>query len=688
MRKRESDWEVYLRSAPQHSAPVRKTAPPTPGETTRSIEVGPSEVSPPTAAPAPKDAPGGIVGRIEGLVHDVIDDIEEFLFPTYYHLPLRLIYPRAPAIPVSLEQTVDTLGRLLIRTFQTKQAMQGLTNRYKLDGLETYGRDFLFNQNSKTRRVNNLAELKSALGPNSATEFVGNFMKMAFDEVANTEATEFTGPLTQLSLEDPMQWTIGWTTLPPVYQSATAQRLDARYSTSLTSADEATRQFWPMIAEHGLAYNLLILEKVNNKRIDGLKKKMQTVWSDGLTRAYDEKRLYLIDLEWFEKLKPHEVRRETRFTPGSLVLLIQDAKTKMLIPVAVKISTQNGDKSQIYGRSGGSNDATDSAWIYSLLAAKVSITVWGIWLGHVYHWHLVTAAMQMTMYNNLKDDNPVYKIVQPQSNFLIGFDNALLLGWGTIAPPTSIASVSQYLALINDFANGRGFFDDDPINTLEKNGIEAADFTIKEPWDQYPIVGHVLAVWDATHTYIDAVVKASYPSDSSVQADEQLQAWIKDSGPSGSGNIAGLPDLETVDSLVSILTSLIFRVTIHGCARLYSAPNPSLTFVSNFPPCLERTDLVAPTTTIDIKTTLTYLPKTGTIGEMLNFYFTFAFSVPYEPFIPLEGIDDTSTLFYGEDVNDPSNQALIAFRKEILEILLTLDPGFPQVFQWPLNIET
>jgi hypothetical protein len=160
-----------------------------------------------------KTRPGGIVGRIEGLVHDVIDDIEDFLFPTCFHLPLGLIYPHAPAIPVSLEQTVDTLGRLLIRTFQTKQAMQGLTNRYKLDGLETYGRDFLVNQNSKTRRVNNLAELKSALGPGSTTEFVGNFMKMAFDEVANTEATKFTGPLTQLSLEDPTQWTIGWTTL-------------------------------------------------------------------------------------------------------------------------------------------------------------------------------------------------------------------------------------------------------------------------------------------------------------------------------------------------------------------------------------------------------------------------------------------------------------------------------------------
>ena len=503
MRKRESDWEVYLRSAPHHSATRRETAPPTASGKTRSIDVGPSDVSPPADAPASKDAPGGIVGRIEGVVQDIVDDIKDF-----------------------------------------------------------------------------------------------------------------------------------------------------------------------------------------SKRIDGLKKKMQTVWSDSLSRAYDEKRLYVIDLEWFETLKPQKVRGGTRFTPGSVVLLTQDATTKALLPVAVRISTQNGDTSQIYVRSGGSNDATDSAWIYSLLAAKVSITVWGIWLGHVYHWHLVTAAMQMTMYNNLKDNNPVYRIVQPQSNFLIGFDNALLLGWGTIAPPTSLVSVGQYLSLINDFANGRAFFDDDPINTLQKNGIEAADFTIKEPWDQYPIVGRILAVWNATNTYINAVVKASYPSDSSVGADEQLQAWIKDSGPSGSGNIAGLPALDTVDSLVSVLTSLIYRVTVHGCSRLYSTPNPPLAFLSNFPPCLERTDLVAPKTTIDPKTTLTYLPKTGTIGEMLNFYFTFAFSVPYEPFIPLEGIDDPSKLFYGEHVNDPSNQALIAFRKEILAIMLTLDPDIPQVFQWPLNIET
>jgi Lipoxygenase len=670
MRKRESDWEIYLRSAPRDIAIALAAVPSQPGT--------------PTAA----KVPDGIEGRILGFGRDLLDDIERLFSCRYFHLPLREIYPHLPAVPVSLADTVDNLARLLIRTFQTKQSMQGLTNRYKLDGIEAYGRDFLFNQNSRTRRVNNLAELKSALGPSSVREFVENLMRVALDQVVMTEATEFNGPMTQLSLEDPAQWTISWTTFPPVYQSATQEGLDTRYAQALTSANQATELFWPLVAEHGLAYNLLILEKVNASRIEQLEAKFQAVWSDTLTKAYNQKALYLIDLEWLQNLGPQEVRGGTRFTPGALVLLTQDMKTKSLIPVAVRISTRNGALSQVYCRVGNPDDATDSAWIWSLLAAKTSITVWGIWLGHVYHWHIVTAAMQMTMYNNLKDNHPVFKILEPQSNFLIGFNNVLLLGWQTVAPPTSIASAGQFLALCNEFANGRKFFDDDPRNTLERNGIVEADFSIKEPWDQYPIVGRLLSVWDATSTYIGAVVKASYPSDSSVQADTQLQAWITDSGPAGSGNVAGLPELKTVDSLVNVLTSLIFRVTAHGCSRLNSAPNPALSFLANFPPCLARGDLVAPTATIDVKTTLGYLPNTGTIGEMLNFYFTFAFSVPYEPFIPLDGIDDPSTLFYGENPLDPSNQALITFRKQILAILLALQPSVPQVFQWPLNIET
>ena len=66
--------------------------------------------------------------------------------------------------------------------------------------------------------------------------------------------------------------------------------------------------------------------------------------------------------------------------------------------------------------------------------------MWGIWLGHVYHWHIVTAAMQMTMFENLPDGHRLYPLLQPQSQSLIDFDFVLLTFlWGQIAPPTPVA---------------------------------------------------------------------------------------------------------------------------------------------------------------------------------------------------------------------------------------------------------
>ena len=263
----------------------------------------------------------------------------------------------------------------------------------------------------------------------------------------------------------------------------------------------------------------------------------------------------------------------------------------------------------------------------------------------------------MTMYNDLSKDHPVNQILAPQSKFLIGFDDVLILQWDVVAPPTPIATAKQFLDLINSFAAGRGFFDDDPKNTLDRNGIDLADFTVKKPWDQYPIVGRLLEVWDACHAYVTSVIAVSYPSDSSVQQDAALQAWIKDSIDPLGGNVRGLP--ETVDSremLTEIVTSLVFRVTAHGSARLNSTANPALTFMANYPPCLQISDIPVPEQPLS-RNLLTYLPTTGTIGDMVTFYFTFAFSIPYEPFIPLEGIDAPNLLHYGGDRDEPRTGA-------------------------------
>ena len=84
---------------------------------------------------------------------------------------------------------------------------------------------------------------------------------------------------------------------------------------------------------------------------------------------------------------------QPRFTPSTLTFLEFEPAQKTFTPFLIQVS--NGATTRHFTNT----PATASTWLYALQAVKVSLTVWGIWLGHVYHLHLVTAAMQMTMFH-------------------------------------------------------------------------------------------------------------------------------------------------------------------------------------------------------------------------------------------------------------------------------------------------
>lgn len=79
-----------------------------------------------------------------------------------------------------------------------------------------------------------------------------------------------------------------------------------------------------------------------------------------------------------------------------------------------------------------------------------------------------------------------------------------------------------------------------------------------------------------------------------MQRDRQLGRWIAESGDTDGGNVRGLPAMDSKDSLKRVLHSLICRITAHGTSRLYRSANPVLTFVANFPPCLQDATIPDP----------------------------------------------------------------------------------------------
>jgi hypothetical protein len=592
------------------------------------------------------------------------------------HLPLRLIgLDSVPAVPIELDGLLDTVLKLARRSEEIEPARQGLSNSYTIGGRTAPAIDFLFgDQSDQARReaLTDLAQLCSHRPANVAAALVGLLAGRA-DGLRAPDPSP-----TALSLEAPDQWSISWTN----YQDVHAQALPLlpAWAATLSDPDQASREFWPTIASHGFAYNLLIAQKVTDPA--ALRQRFAEVWEAAWDAAAAAGALYVIDLSIFASLRPATVSGFTRFTPSTITLLQQDPASKALTPVAVRVAGHGDSGARLFSR----NHASDSAWLYALLAAKTSITVYGVWFGHVYHWHIVTASMQMTMYNNLPKDHPLYLLLAPQSNYLFQFDEILLLLWDFIAPPTSVASPLSFLQLTDLFAKGRSYFDDDPKTTLRTLGIEQQAFSWQEPWDRYPIVADYLAIWDTVDDYVGTVVEVSYANDAAVTADRALQKWMADAADPDEGNIRGLPPMSSRQALQQVLASFLYRIVVHGSSRLNASANPALTFVANFPPCLQNAAIPAPNATIDTRELLTYLPKTGTIGLMTTFYFTFVFSAPYVPLIPQGGVE--ADLFFPGGLDDPRNQALVAFRRRMVAFIERYEPDLTQVHQWPLNIET
>ncbi len=601
------------------------------------------------------------------------------------HLPLRLLgYPNIPAVPLVLEQIPVTLERLGRRAYATKQAKSGLNKLFSIGAFKDengysflYGRGKDVEAEAEADRQALKADIETAIREN---ELRPEKTHSRLKDNAHLIKAEKEDPITLLSLTAPEQFAMSWTTFNDVYEEG-APRL-ADLAATLSDPEAANREFWPTIAKYGFAYNLLILQKVNAENAAGFKAAFGEEWTAEIQTLLEQQLLYAIDLRFYEILEPQTVKGNPRFTPATLTLLAQDAATKALRPVKIIVSGHQGSQKQMYTYG----VATPGAWLYALQAVKTSVTLYGIWMGHVYHWHIVSAALLMTLNNKVEEKHPLRVFMAPQSDFLLAFNDVLLLLWKGIAPPTSVSSAKQFIAMTDAFAKGRVYFDDDPDVTLEKFGIKKADFSDKADWDQFPIAGQMLGIWKAVGDYVTVFVENTWTSDAAVAADKDLQAWLAASTNPEVGNVVGLPPMDSRANLIRTLQSLVFRLTAHGSARMNHTANPMLSFVANFPPCLQLTDIPPANQPINTEELLRYLPKTGAIGEMMTFYFTFVFSAPYVPFLPLAG--DNTELIFGDDPTEPRNVALIAFREYIRNFITGYDAPTPQYYQWPRNIET
>ena len=343
-------------------------------------------------------------------------------------LPLgELGFKYIPAVPVDAGGVGDTLVKLAVRLKQREQPLQGLSKTFTIGGSTARAYNFLFGTEAADEKQAAAHEsLRSSLSrdPSEIVRILVGALKQLPEE-PTPGGVRGGDDLTALALDDPKQWSMSWTTLPEVFTSALPQLDEWAATVDVTQPDKATEAFFPTIARYGLSFNLILPKKVRDLEVGTWRMLFGTAWTPALDAAAKAGLLYVIDFRIYETLQPQKVAGIPRFTPSTVTVLVQDPTTKALTPELVRVAGGNNEP-KVFSRQGST---TASAWVYALQAAKVSVTVFGVWLGHVYQWHIVTAAMLMTMFDNLSANHPVRKLLEPQSSFVIPFDNVLLLAF-------------------------------------------------------------------------------------------------------------------------------------------------------------------------------------------------------------------------------------------------------------------
>ncbi len=196
----------------------------------------------------------------------VVERGEHFKLPQLHLRELGLEH--VPAVPVDLAALPDTLIKLGLRQKQCEQAYQSLSRTFTIADRTDRAHAFLFGtQPADANRATARASLQAFLSSNPSEISPGALaerLKEQDEALPHGAQGDAGDQLTALPLDDPTQWSMSWTTFPDVYSAGLPRLKEWAATVDVTQPDKASAAFFPTIAREGLAYNLLLLKKVDS----------------------------------------------------------------------------------------------------------------------------------------------------------------------------------------------------------------------------------------------------------------------------------------------------------------------------------------------------------------------------------------------------------------------------------------
>ncbi|XP_067299200.1 arachidonate 12-lipoxygenase, 12S-type [Pseudorasbora parva] len=268
--------------------------------------------------------------------------------------------------------------------------------------------------------------------------------------------------------------------------------------------------------------------------------------------------IFLVDHAIVDGIPANVIRNKTQHIAAPLCLLYEHPE-RGLIPIAIQLEQKPDKDTPIFLPSD-----PPLAWLLAKMWVRhAEFQVFQL-LSHLLRTHLVVEVICLATLRQLPAVHPIYKLLAPHLRYtleincrgrtqLISPDGIFKKVVSTGGEGLLILAQREYKVLTYRSLQPKFDF-------LDRGVTKLRDYFYRD---------HSLMLWDVIQNFVSGIISLYYKSDSDVEQDSEIQAWIKDVAVEGFVDVPAFglaSELKTKEELITLLTVVIFTSTAQHAA--------------------------------------------------------------------------------------------------------------------------
>jgi len=227
--------------------------------------------------------------------------------------------------------------------------------------------------------------------------------------------------------------------------------------------------------------------------------------------------------------------------------------------------------------------AAPNRWLFAKMHVLNADSQVHEWINHL-PFHLMIECVSVATHNHLGTTHRIGRLLAPHMTGNVFIDWAAKR---TLIRPSGSLAESMFAVGLKGALSLGGQFGTDFTNLDFPERMNNRGFPKGVPFPNYNFQVDGFSLWEALAKYIKAVVEDEYTSDSAVEGDTAIQAWVGSITKPEEGGLRGFPDnILTRESLSKTLTMIVFGASVFH--QSINIPHFEYAYVPHRPTFLKR----------------------------------------------------------------------------------------------------